>query len=467
LGNSSPIGQLEKYRWAYIYMTEVPGGLKRVLVSSRLLTPESIREGLGKLDGSSVKGFAEIAESDLVLKPDLSTLLPYPWCGDLCEDGIARLFADVYKQGGKERHPSDPRWAAQRTEESLAMDGFRVLVGVELEYFIFDSVEVKLQPWEISAKINASQAPWSEDAGHLVRWKEGYYTPSPYDTAERIKYKIIRILEGSYGIKVEVSHHEVAGAGQHEINYQPGGIVESSDRFQLIKEAVKTEAALAGMTATFMPKPVTGDNGSGAHVHLSLWRGNVNMFYDENDPYASISQLARYFIGGIIEHGRALSAIVSPTVNSYKRLVPGLEAPIYLAWSKANRSAAIRIPFYHKKPGSSRIEYRGPDPTMNPYLGLSAIILAGLDGITRKIEPGDPVDENIYLMSPEKRRQLGIRQLPRSLEEALDCLESDHEWLLKAWTKELLEKYMELKRKEARQVAQWVSPAEYYYYADA
>ena len=223
-----------------------------------------------------------------------------------------------------------------------------------------------------------------------------------------------------------------------------------------------------GMVVTFMPKPIAGDNGSGMHTHVSIWEGDKNLFYDPNDDYAELSQFARYFIGGLIEHGRALSAIVSPTTNSYRRLVPGYEAPVYLAWSRANRSAAIRVPVYHKGArASKRIEYRPPDPTANPYLAVAAIIMAGLDGVRRKIDPGDPVDENIYHMTPERRRQLGIKSLPGSLEEALDELESDNEFLKPVFTREAIEKYIELKREEVMKERLQPSPIEFLMYHDA
>ncbi len=456
-----------KYSWLYVYITDLSGMLRRVLI--RVPEGKDPRElgALGKLDGSSVRGFTTIEESDLVLKIDPETLLPYPWCGGLCEEGVGRVFADVYWPGGIERLPFDPRFAAQKTEQILNGMGYRSVVGVELEFFIFDGLEVEVHPWRQYLEIFSQQAPWSLDASTKIKMKDGYYVPSPQDTLEGLIRKIIKTLEEYYGIKVEATHHEVAAAGQYEINFQPGTIKETSDRIQLIKEAVKTEAARDGKTATFMPKPITGDNGNGAHVHVSLWKGDENAFYDENDPYAGLSDIARSFIAGLIEHGPALSAIVNPTVNSYKRLVPGFEAPIYLVWSKSNRSAAIRIPSYMKNPRTTRLEFRSPDPSMNPYLALSAIILAGLDGVRKKLDPGSPVDENVYRMPAHRRRQLGIRVLPRSLHEALDHLESDHDWLLHGWTKEMYERYVEIKREEASQVGSWVGPAELEYYINS
>ncbi len=442
-------------RWAYIYFTDLMGYPRRVLVKSDMLDEKAFSEGLGKLDGSSVKGFASIDESDLVLKPDPKTLEVYPWM-----EKTIRVIADVYKPGGREPYPRDPRYAAKATRSLLADLGYSIVMAAELEFFIFDEVKVSVEPWSQMLEISSIEAPWSGEASYMNLLKDGYYIVPPRDVTEPIKLEIAEVLEDYYGIKVEVLHHEVAAASQHEINFEPGDPLETADRIQLIKETVKTVAAENGYMATFMPKPLYGDNGNGMHVHVSLWNGERNLFYDESDEYAGISQLTRYFIGGLIEHGRALSAIVSPTVNSYKRLVPGYEAPIYLAWSKANRSAAIRIPGYGKGMKHARIEYRSPDPSANPYLAMSAIVLAGLDGIIKKIDPGDPVDKNIYKLSPQERRELGIKQLPRSLDEALDCLESDMEWLLRAWPKELLNAYIDLKRAEARRVTSYVSPAE-------
>ncbi len=442
-------------RWAYIYFTDLMGYSRRVLIKSDMLDEKAFSEGLGKLDGSSVRGFTSIDESDLVLKPDPKTLKVYPWM-----ERTIRVIADIYHPGGKEPYPRDPRYVAKATQRLLADLGYNIMIGAELEFFIFDKVKVRVEPWSQLLEIYSIEAPWSGEATYMNNFKDGYYAVAPRDTTESIKIKIAEVLEDYYGINIKVLHHEVAAASQHEINFEPGDLLDTADKIQIIKETVKTVAAENGYMATFMPKPLYGDHGNGMHVHISLWNRGKNLFYDESDEYAGISQLTRYFIGGLIEHGRALSAIVSPTVNSYKRLIPGYEAPIYLAWSNANRSAAIRIPGYGKGMKYARIEYRSPDPSANPYLAMSAIVLAGLDGIVKKIDPGDPLNKNVYRLSTEESRRLGIKQLPRSLDEALDCLESDMEWLLRAWPKELLETYIELKRAESRRVTSYVSPAE-------
>ncbi|MDK2383450.1 MAG: type I glutamate--ammonia ligase, partial [Candidatus Korarchaeota archaeon] len=271
-----------------------------------------------------------------------------------------------------------------------------------------------------------------------------------------------------FNVEVRVLHHEVATAGQVEVNFEPGSVTSTADRLQTLKYAARMTAYTTGLTATFMPKPLAGDNGSGLHIHVSLWRGEYNIFYDEADRYAELSQEARYFIGGILEHASSLAAITNPTVNSYRRLVPGYEAPVYVAWGRSDRSAMVRLPVYHgSRPEARRIEVRSPEPSSNPYLALPAVVLAGLDGIRRKIEPGDPVDRNLYSLTRDERRRLGVGELPRSPWEALDALESDHSWLLPAFPRGLVEAYIDLKRGEARRLAGIPSPSEAYYYLGA
>ena len=448
--------------WVDLQFTDLAGYLKHVTVHRSLIDEEALKRGLGKLDGSSVKGFSEIFESDLVLKPIEHTLAKLPWI-----EGVARVLCTVHTPEGT-RFPKDPRYVAERLEQYLAEQGLRAIMGAELEFFIFDRVDVRIEPMKQYVKIYSSEMDFSRGTSFFNRPKEGYYVPPPHDKYLAVRIEMCDVLRKYFGIEATVIHHEVAGAGQAEINYNAGTVTWSADAIQTIKFVAKNVAAAHGLVATFMPKPLFGDNGSGMHVHVSIWRGDQNLFYDPNDEYAELSQFARYFIGGLIEHGRALSAIVSPTVNSYRRLIPGFEAPVYLVWSKANRSAAIRVPFYYRKenPARKRIEYRPPDPSANPYLALAAIVLAGLDGVKKSIDPGGPVDENVYRIDEATRRALGIKTLPRSLDEALDELESDHEWLKPVFPKELIEAYIELKREECKRMAQYVSPAEIYHYLD-
>ncbi len=450
--------RLSRIRWVDLQFTDLLGYLRHVTVSAEMLSPENVRDGLGKLDGSSVKGFTGIEESDLVLKPVTDTFAEIPW-----REGLARVICNVYFQGS--RFSRDPRYVAEKLDEMLASQGLKSLISAEPEFYIFDKVSISIDPWRQFFEILSSEAPWNSTA-FINRTKDGYYSVYPKDKFEDLKIEIGDVLSKYFGINVEVTHHEVGAASQHEINFRGGSATYEADAIQTVKFVIKAMAFRKGYIATFMPKPIYGDNGSGMHVHISIWRGDENLFYDENDKYAYLSEYAKYFIGGLIEHARALSAIVSPTVNSYKRLVPGYEAPIYLVWSKGNRSAAIRVPVYRVSRNSARIEYRPPDPSANPYLALSAIILAGLDGVKKKISPGDPVDENVYKLSTEKRRALGIKELPGSLDEALDELESDNEWLKPIFSSDLIESYIELKREEARKIMSYPTPVEIYHYLD-
>lgn len=283
-----------------------------------------------------------------------------------------------------------------------------------------------------------------------------------------VRLDIIQTLTKYFGFTIEAAHHEVATAGQGEIDFRFSTMVDAADKLQTLKYVIRNVAAKYGLVATFMPKPMFGDNGTGMHTHFSLWTKNgKNLMYDPNDEYAELSQFGRYVIGGILSHARSLSAIVSPTVNSYRRLIPGFEAPVYVAWSKGNRSAVIRVPSYYKgMEKAKRIEYRAPDPSTNPYLAFAAIAAAALDGVKKKIDPGNPVDTNIYHLTPEKRKELGIKELPRSLDEALDELESDTEFLKPIFNSSILETFIDLKREESRTLQMYPHPMEIYYYLD-
>ena len=454
----SVVDEVKKLKWVEMQFTDLVGYLRTVLVSSDQIGVEVFSNGMGKLDGSSVKGFTGIEESDMNLKPDPSTFAVMPW-----EEGLGRFICDVYK--ASERFAKDPRLVGQKLDEMLGAENLKTFLSAELEFFIFNKVSAYVDGWKQSYEVISDEGSWAGVAP-FNKAKDGYYVPYPKDRFLHLKMEFGDVLKKYFKLQVEVLHHEVAAASQHEINFRGGTTTYAADAIQTVKYVIKALAYKQGLIATFMPKPLYGDNGSGMHVHVSIWRGDENLFYDPNDSYAGLSQFARYFIGGLIEHGRALSAIVSPTVNSYKRLVPGYEAPVYLVWSKANRSAAIRVPAYSNSYKSKRIEYRPPDPSANPYLALSAIVLAGLDGIRKKREPGDPIDENVYRIPPMKRRELGIKELPGSLEEALDELEADNEWLRPAFSRELIETYIELKREEARKINSYPTPVEIMMYYD-
>jgi glutamine synthetase len=442
--------------WIDLQFLDLIGYLRHVTLHKSKIDEKAFTKGLGKLDGSSVRGFRSIEESDLVLKPVPRTMsrIPEEWV-----DGhkVVRFLCEVYEPGGLQRLSKDPRYALERAVNYLKENGYESFMSFELEFFIFDYLDIEITPYSQEFSIGSEEITGS----HQMLPKDAYYTVPPSDTTMQYCLKLSETLRKYFDVPVEVFHHEVARGGQIEINFEYGDPMLAADRLVTIKYVARNVARELDHVAVFLPKVFPDDNGSRLHTHVSLWKGGRNEFFDENDPYANLSQTARYFIGGLLEHARALAAITNPTVNSYRRLVPGYEAPVYLVWSRSNRSAAVRIPLYH--PGDSkaaRIEYRPPDPTVNPYLAAAGIILAGLDGVKRKIDPGDPIDENVYHMTAERRRQLGIKSLPRSLEEALDELESDMEWLTAAVPKDLVEAYIELKRQEARSLAFYPSVAE-------
>ncbi|MEM4005443.1 MAG: type I glutamate--ammonia ligase [Desulfurococcaceae archaeon] len=454
-----------KIEWIDLQFTDLPGRLQHVTIPATDFTEEEIKNGFGKLDGSSIKGFTTIYESDMVLFPVLESLVSLPW-----SPSVARVLTKVYWGGGKGRFERDPRYVAETAESVLSSEGYTSYYGPELEFFLFDRVDidVKTPQQGTGYKITAREAPWNGNGGYIIRYKEGYYPAPPVDQLMDVRLDIVQTLTKHFGFVIEASHHEVATAGQGEIDFRFSTLVETADKLQTLKYVIRNVAAKYGLVPTFMPKPLYGDNGTGMHTHFSLWNKNgKNMMYDPSDEYAELSQTGRYIIGGILHHARSLSAIVSPTVNSYRRLIPGFEAPVYVAWSKGNRSAVIRVPSYYKgMEKAKRIEYRAPDPSTNPYLAFSAIAAAALDGIKKKIDPGNPVDTNIYHLTPEKRKELGIKELPRSLDEALDELESDNEFLKPIFNSSILETYIDLKRDESRTIQMYPHPIEIYYYLD-
>jgi len=453
-------------KWVDLQFTDLPGRLQHITIPASEFTEESFKSGFGKLDGSSIKGFTSIYESDMVLTPIPNTMALVPW-----NEGVARVITQVHWGGGKGRFEKDPRFIAEEAERKQSEEGYVSYFGPELEFFIFDKVELDVATPQSGTgyKIHAREAPWSKNGYFIIRYKEGYYPAPPIDQLMDIRLEAINILTDYFDFNIEASHHEVATAGQGEIDFRFSTLAETADKVQTLKYVLKNVAAKHGMVTTFMPKPMFGDNGTGMHTHFSLWsKDGKNLMYDPNDEYAELSQIGRYIVGGILEHGRAISAIASPTVNSYRRLIPGFEAPIYLVWSKGNRSAAIRIPSYYRgMEKAKRLEYRPPDPSSNPYLVFAALLMAGLDGIKKKIDPGDPVDENIYHMSKERKEQLKIKELPRSLEEALDELESDNEFLKPVFNSSIINTYIDLKRDESRTLQQYPHPMEVYYYLDA
>lgn len=458
-----------------IQFTDVPGRLQHFTVPTYMVSDDVFEEGIGKVDGSSIKGFLQISESDAVAKPDPTTFAVVPW-----RSKTGRVIADIYVGYGRGRLERDPRFIAQKAEEYLreAFGYGWSFWGPEVEFFILDKASWWCDAGHSFYTVSSAEAAWNK-SGYRLRHKEGYYPVEPHDTLAEVRNEIAKVLWESFHIPVEAHHHEVATGGQCEIDFRFDTLTNTADNVMTLKYVVKNVAARYGKLATFMPKPIYGDNASGMHTHVSIWEGPYNptlrleyarnVFYDENDGYAEISQACRYFIGGLLDHSPSLAAIVAPTTNSYKRLVPGFEAPVYLAWSRANRSAVVRIPVYHKgvkAARSKRVEYRVPDPSANPYLAFAAILMAGLDGIRRKIDPGSPVDEDIYLMTPEKRRQLGIKQLPGSLKESIESLEGDHEYLKPVFPDSLLDTLIELEEKSYVEVETRPHPYEFHLYFD-
>jgi glutamine synthetase len=455
-----------KIKWIDLQFTDLFGRLQHITIPADQFDRNAFSEGFGKLDGSSIKGFTEIYESDMVLVPIADSTRPIPW-----SPGVARIIAEVHRGAKAGRFERDPRALAERAEAYQKELGYVSYFGPEPEFFVFDAVNLDVaQPSSGTGyKIQAREAPWSNLGGYVIRHKEGYYPAEPIDQLGPLRLEIVEMLKERFGFTIEATHHEVATAGQCEINFRYSTLVDTADKLQTLKYVVRNVAHNHNMLATFMAKPMYGDNGTGMHTHFSLWTLNgKNIMYDKDDQYAELSKEGRYVIGGILKHARALSAIISPTVNSYRRLIPGYEAPVYLAWSKSNRSAVVRVPTYYKGvEKAKRIEYRAPDPTCNPYLAFSAILMAGLDGLKKKIDPGQPVvDESIYLMGPEKRKELGIRELPKNLEEALTELEADNAFLKPVFTNELLDTYISLKKDECRLIASYPHPIELYQYLD-
>lgn len=466
--------QEEKVKFVDLQFTDIPGRLQHVTVPTEGLDDDAFTDGVPKLDGSSIRGFTDIYESDMVLVPDPVTYGTLPWTPDHIRTG--RMICDVSRGFGMGRFSRDPRYIAQRAEDEARKQGFDTTYwGPEIEFFVFDKVT-----WDVSTPysgqgyhIESREAAWNNGPGESnaapIRFKEGYFPASPQDSLQDFRSECVSVLGNNFGIINDAHHHEVATGGQCEIDMRYDTLTYMADSAMTYKYVIKNLAAKHGMVATMMPKPIFLDNASGMHVHVSLWQNGKNMMFDENDAYAELSQLGRYFGGGLIEHARALAAITNPSTNSYRRLVPGFEAPVYIAWSRQNRSANIRIPVNMKGAKYSsrkRLEYRTPDPSANPYFVESAMLAAGLDGIKKKLDIGNPVDENIYKLTPERRKALGVRELPKSLSEALDALDSDHDFLSPIFPKDVVEAILENGRNEYNEVSRRPHPYEYYLYFD-
>ena len=461
----------DQIKFLDLQFTGLTGRFHHTTMAANMFHDDDFDTGLPKLDGSSIRGFTEIHESDLILRPDPSTYAIIPW---IEKDHTARLICDVLRGGSdRDTFPHDPRGIAKRASKYISKQGYDASYwGPEVEFFVFDKLEVNtMTPYQSQTyKITSREAPWSTDSvGYALRLKEGYLPSAPGDTLMDYRNECVDVLSNNFGIVCDTHHHEVATAGQCEIDIRYDTLVNSADSVQSYKYIVKNIAKKHNMIATMMPKPIALDNGSGMHVNVSLWNRGINLFFDSNDKYAEISETARYFGGGVIDHAHALAAIVAPTTNSYRRLVPGYEAPVYVAWSTGNRSAIIRIPAHFKGQkfaNMKRIEFRAPDPSCNPYLAFSAIVAAGLDGIKKKKPISDPINEDIFKMTPSRRRDLGIRQLPASLREAYEELKSDKVFLKEIFGDETIDKIIEHEAKDHNEVAVRPHPHEFSMYAD-
>ncbi len=424
---------------------DFPGLWQHFTVPADKLTLEAFEEGFG-FDGSSMRGWQKIFESDMLVIPDPDTAILDPFY----DITTVSLICDIYDPVTKERYARCPRYIASKAETYLKSTGIAetAYFGPEAEFFLLDDVRFDSKQHQAFYRIDSKEGNWNSgrredpNLGYKPRFSEGYFPVPPHDSMADIRNEMVQLI-GSLGAEVEAAHHEVATGGQMEIDLRYSSLLQIADKVMYYKYVVKNVARRHNKTATFMPKPLMGDNGSGMHVHVSLWNGDTPLFYGEN--YANLSDLALNFIGGLLQHAGALIALTNPTTNSFRRLVPGFEAPVNLAYSQRNRSAAIRIPVYSRVPQSKRIEFRCPDPSCNPYLAFTAILMAGLDGIQNKTDPGEPLDKDIYDLPPEELAM--VPAAPASLEEALQNLRDDHEFLLKGnvFTEDVINAWIDYK----------------------
>lgn len=431
--------------------TDLPGVWQHFSITLPEINDDLFSTGIG-FDGSSIRGFQEIHESDMLVRPDPATA----FIDSFCTAPTLVLICDVLDPVLHQPYSRDPRYIARKAELYLQQTGLATdcYFGPELEFFIFDSIRFGQDQHSGYYYVESAEGDWASgrdegaygggNLGYKQRYKGGYFPVPPSDTLQDIRSEIVLALMQA-GIQVEVHHHEVATAGQNEIDMRFARLARMADNVMMYKYICKNVARRHGKVATFMPKPLFADNASGMHCHQSLWRGGENLFYDANG-WAQTSQMCRWYIGGLLRHAPALMAFCAPSTNSYKRLVPGYEAPVNLAMSQRNRSAAARIPMVSDSPSARRVEFRCPDPSANAYLAFSAMLLAGLDGIENQTDPGDPLDKNIYDLPPEEAA--GIRQVPGSLEESLAALEADSAFLRKGdvFTEDLIRTWIDYKR---------------------
>src|SRR3989475_4010351 len=450
---------------------DLPGLWQHFSIPVSELNEGIFEDGLG-FDGSSIRGFQTIDESDMLLIPDASSAVMDPFTAV----PTLVLICNVKDPVTGKWYSRDPRYIAQKAEAYVKKTGLAdtIFIGPELEFFFFDSIRFDQNYNSGYYFIDSEAGAWNTgkegtpeqpNLGYKPRYKQGYFPVPPMDKFQDIRSDMVLALE-SVGVRVEVHHHEVATGGQTEIDMRFDTLTKMADKVLWYKYCAKNTARKWGKTATFMPKPLFQDNGSGMHTHQSLWKNGKNLFY-ERGGYADISKNCLYYIGGILKHAPALLAFAAPTTNSYRRLVPGYEAPINLVYSQRNRSACARIPVYYKTPQAKRVEFRSPDPPCNPDHAFAAMLMAGLDGVKNKIEPPDPIDKGLYDLPPEEAAL--VKQVPGSLEEVLDALEADHEFLLEGdvFTPDVIETWLEFKRKrELDQVRLRPHPWEFHLYFD-
>ncbi|HUI08968.1 MAG TPA: type I glutamate--ammonia ligase [Bacteroidota bacterium] len=446
---------------------DLPGQWQHFSVPADQLEETSFAEGFG-FDGSSIRGWKAINESDMLIIPDSSTAFVDPFI----QVKTVSLICDVHDPLTKEHYERCPRGLAQKAEAYLASTGLAdtAYFGAEAEFFIFDDVRFDTDEHSSYYYVDSVEGRWNSgreegpNLGYKPRYKEGYFPVPPTDHMQDVRNEMTVNLM-SVGLSVEAQHHEVATAGQSEIDLKFAPLLKSADAMLLFKYVLKNTARRRGKTVTFMPKPVFADNGSGMHVHQSLWKGGKPLFH--GNGYADLSAMALNYVGGLLKHAPALCAITNPTTNSYKRLVPGFEAPVNLAYSQRNRSASIRIPMYSTSPKAKRLEFRCPDAACNPYLAFSAMMMAGIDGILNKLDPGEPLDKDIYDLEPEELKH--VPSTPGSLEEALRALERDHEFLLRGgvFTESIIDTWIGYKMdKEVKPMALRPHPYEFGLYYD-
>ncbi len=430
-----------------VRFTDIPGIWQHFSVPAKALSEDEFEDGIG-FDGSSIRGFQTIEESDMLVIPNPGTAFLDPFTAA----PTLVLLCNIRDPVTGESYSRDPRHIAQKAEAYLQRSGIADVSywGPEAEFFVFDDIRYGQGTNFGFYHIDSEEGHWNTgkeeepNLGHKPRPKEGYFPVPPTDSMQDLRSEMVLTMI-EMGIEIEVHHHEVATAGQAEIDMRFDSLTRMADNLMMYKYVVKNVAQRHGMTATFMPKPLFEDNASGMHVHQSLWKGDTNLFFSDAH-YAGLSELGHHYIGGLLKHARALMAFVAPTVNSYRRLVPGYEAPINLVYSQRNRSACCRIPMYSAKPATKRVEFRPPDPSCNGYLAFASMLMAGLDGIENKIDPGEPIDKDLYDLPPEEAA--AVESTPASLEAALDALEADQAFLRKGdvFTQDVIDVWMSYKR---------------------